>query len=181
MLTIMRGCVAHNDLSRWPTYSRSFSHEFAIKLLKYVTYCRVRPTAHTVLDGFFPYLPQMITIMRGCVARNDIWLSPLPSKSFSCDFAFKLLKYVTSSRVRSASRAVLYKLFPYLAHMITSVRGCVTRNEPWRWLISSRLFSCDFAYTSDERWGVTYHFQVNRSKVKVTRGIRIWRSGRMVS
>ena len=26
----------------------------------------------TVLDGFFPYLSQMITSMRGCVAYNDL-------------------------------------------------------------------------------------------------------------
>ena len=35
--------------------SRSFSHDFAIKLLKYVISCRAHFTAHTVLDGFFPY------------------------------------------------------------------------------------------------------------------------------
>ena len=26
----------------------------------------------TVLDGFFPYLAQMITSMRGCVAYDDL-------------------------------------------------------------------------------------------------------------
>ena len=26
----------------------------------------------TVLDGFFPYLAQMITSMRGCIAYNDL-------------------------------------------------------------------------------------------------------------
>ena len=26
----------------------------------------------TVLDGFFPYLAQMITSMRGCLAYNDL-------------------------------------------------------------------------------------------------------------
>ena len=33
--------------------------------------CRVCSTACTVIDGFFPYVVQMITRMRGCVAHND--------------------------------------------------------------------------------------------------------------
>ena len=28
-------------------------------------------TAHTVLDGFYPYRAQMVTGMRGCVVHND--------------------------------------------------------------------------------------------------------------
>ena len=61
MITSMRGCVAYNDLWTWPISSRSFG------------LClenRVRSVASTVLDGFFPYLVQMITSMRRCVA---IW------------------------------------------------------------------------------------------------------------
>ena len=34
---------------------------------------RVRSVASTVQDGFFPYLIQMINIMRGCVACDDPW------------------------------------------------------------------------------------------------------------
>ena len=33
---------------------------------------RVRPVASTVQDGFFPYLVQMITSMRRCVACDDL-------------------------------------------------------------------------------------------------------------
>ena len=73
MITSMRGCVSHNHFWPWPISSRSFSHDFAIKWLKYGTFCRVCSTACTVLDGFFPYLAQMITNMRGCVACNDLW------------------------------------------------------------------------------------------------------------
>ena len=36
MTTSMRGCVAHNDHWPWAISSRSFRHDFAIKLLKYV-------------------------------------------------------------------------------------------------------------------------------------------------
>ena len=42
---------------------RTFSHDFAIKLLKYCIACRVRFTACTILGGFFPYLALMITGM----------------------------------------------------------------------------------------------------------------------
>ena len=66
IIIIIIGCVAYNDL--WPKCSRSFSHDFAINLLKYGTSCCVRPTTHTILDGFSPYLVQIISSMRGCRA-----------------------------------------------------------------------------------------------------------------
>ena len=44
---------------------------FTIKLLRYGTPCRVCSTAHSVLDGFFPYLTQMTPGMRGCVNRPN--------------------------------------------------------------------------------------------------------------
>ena len=59
MNTCMRGCVTCNDLWPWLLSSRSFGHDFAIKLLKYITSCHVRSTACTVLDGFFLYLAQV--------------------------------------------------------------------------------------------------------------------------
>ena len=93
MITNMRGCVSHNHFWPWPISSRSFSHDFAIKWLKYGTFCRVCSTACTVLDGFFPYLAQMITNMRGCVACNDLWPRSISWRSFSYDFAIKRLKY----------------------------------------------------------------------------------------
>ena len=36
----------------------------------------------TVLDGFFPYLVQIITSMRRCVACDDLWPGPISSRSF---------------------------------------------------------------------------------------------------
>ena len=36
----------------------------------------------TVLDRFFPYLAQMITSMRRCVAYIDLWPWPISLKSF---------------------------------------------------------------------------------------------------
>ena len=78
--------------------------------------CRVRSVTSTVLDGFFPYQPQMITTMRGCVARNDLWPWPISSRSFGLDL---------ENGVRSVASTVLDGFFLYLAQMITIIRGCV--------------------------------------------------------
>ena len=68
----------------------------------------------TVLDGFFPYLAQMITSMR-CITY-DIWPLPISSRSFDHDF---------ENRVRSVTFSVRDRLFPYLPQIITTIRGCV--------------------------------------------------------
>ena len=138
MINSMRMCVTHNDLLPWPKIWRSFSHCFATKLLNYVTSCRVRSTAHTVLDCFFPYLAYMITGVRGCVLCNDLWPWPVSSRSFSHNFAIKLLKYGTSSFVCFTACTILDGFFPYFAQMITSIRGCVMHNELWSILVDHR-------------------------------------------
>ena len=79
---------------------------------------RVRPVASTFQDGFFPYLVQVINIIRGCVAYDDPWPWLISSRSFSLDL---------ENRVRSVASTVLDGLFLYLAQMITIIRGCVTR------------------------------------------------------
>ena len=86
-------------------------------------------------------------------------------------------KYGTSCHVRCTKYTVIDWFFPYLAQMITSLRGCVACNDLWPWPISS--FSCDVAYFMDyihfwhkyNPWGDD-HFLVNRSKDNVTRAIR---------
>ena len=87
----------------------------------------------TVLNGFFPYLAQMITSMGGCVAYNDLWPWPISSRSFGLE-----------NRVRSVASAVLDGFFPYLVQMITSMRRCVACDDLWLWPISSRSFDLDF-------------------------------------
>ena len=72
--------------------------------------------ASTVLDGFFPYLVQMITSMRRCVAFDYLWPWPISSRSFDLDF---------ENRVRSVRFSVLDRLFSYLPQIITTIRGCV--------------------------------------------------------
>ena len=92
MITCIRGCVAQSDLWPWPISSRSFRHDFAIKLLKCVRpACRVRSVTSTVLDGLFPYWTQMITSMVGCVVVIDLWPWPMSSRSLRHEFAIKLL------------------------------------------------------------------------------------------
>ena len=89
----------------------------------------------TVLNGFFPYLAQMITGMRGCVACNDLWPWPISSRSFGLGL---------ENRVRSVASTVLDGFFPYLRQMITSMRRCVACDDLWPWPISSRSFDLDF-------------------------------------
>ena len=89
----------------------------------------------TVLDGFFPYLAQMMTSMRGCVGYNDLWPWPISSRSFG---------FGLENCVRSVASTVPDRFFPYLVQMITSMRRCVTCDDLWPWPISSRSFDLDF-------------------------------------
>ena len=93
----------------------------------------------TVLNGFFPYLVQMITSMRGCVAYNDLWSWPISSRLFGLE-----------NCVRSVASTVPDGFFPYLVQMITSMRRCVACDDLWPWPISSRSF--DLALTWDPTW-----------------------------
>ena len=126
MITIIRGCVACCDFFRiWKLeFLANFWNFSALNLKK----------KSTVLDGFFPYLAQMITNMKGCVAYNDLWPWPIFSRSFSLDL---------ENRVRSVTSTVLDGFFPYLVQMITSMR-CVACDDLWTWPISSRSFDLDF-------------------------------------
>ena len=56
MINSMRGCVTCDDPWPWPISSRSFGLDLEN---------RVRSVASTVLDGFFLYFAQMISIIRG--------------------------------------------------------------------------------------------------------------------
>ena len=89
----------------------------------------------TVLDGFFPYLAEMITSMRGCVAYNDLWPSPISSRSFGLGH---------ENLVRSVASTIYDGFFPYLIQMITSMRRCVACDDLWPWPISYRSFDLDF-------------------------------------
>ena len=56
LVQIITITFVHNDLWSWFISSRSFRCDFAKKMLKYGTFCRVRSTTHTMLDGFFLFL-----------------------------------------------------------------------------------------------------------------------------
>ena len=95
----------------------------------------------TVLDGFFPYLAQIVISIRGCVACNDLWPWPIFSRSFGLNL---------ENCVCSVASTVLHGFFPYLVQMITSMRRCVACHELWSWPISSRSF--DLVST----WGIQH-------------------------
>ena len=123
MITTMRGCVAHNDFWPWPISSRSFGLDLEN---------RVRSVAFTVLDVFFLYLAQMITIIRGCAMCYVFF------RRWKFEFLAKLKKFPALTLKKKST--VLDGFFPYLAQMITSMRGCVAYNDLWPWPISSRSF-----------------------------------------
>ena len=177
MITSMRRCVAHNDHSPWSISSRSFSHDFAIKVINYGTSCRVRSTPHIVL----------------CRLQWP-WTWAISSRSFNHVFAIKLLKYGISWCVHSTTSTMTFDLDLYLhGHLAVSTLQRVqfwmdspiwhksltweevSRNDLWPWPISSKLFSCDTAYFMDyiHMWhkynlwrdNVSHnHFWVNRLK-----------------
>ena len=123
MINNMRGCVACDDLWPWPISSRSFGLDLEN---------RVRSVVSTVLDGFFSYVAQIITIIRGCVGCYiffGIW---------KFEFLANLKK--NSSLTLKKKSTVLDGFFPYWAQIITSMRGCVAYNDLWPWPISARSF-----------------------------------------
>ena len=97
------------------------------------------PHAQFWMNYFFPYLAQMMTSISGCVAHKDLWPYPISTRSFSHDFAIKLLNYGTFFRFCSTSRTAQNRYFSYLAQMITGMRGCVTHNDPSPWHFLSSL------------------------------------------
>ena len=123
MITSMKRCVACDDLWPWSISSRSFDHDLEN---------RVRSVVSTVLDGFFLYLAQMITIIRGCVTCLivlRIW-----------KFEFWQIFEIFRPSPWKKKSTVLDGFFPYLAQMIIGMRGCVAYNDLWPWPISSRSF-----------------------------------------
>ena len=119
----MGRCVTCDDLWPWPISSRSFDLD--------LENC-VRSVASTVLVGFFWYLAQMITIIRGCVACYVFF------RFWKFKFLAIFLKF--SALTLKKKSTVLDGFFPYLSQMITSMRGCVAYNDLWPWPISSRSF-----------------------------------------
>ena len=123
MTTTIRGCVALNDLWPWPISSRSFGLDLENG---------VRSVLSTVLDGFFLYLAQMITITEGCVACYDVF------RIWKFEFLANFWNFLALTWKKKST--VLHGFFPYLAQMITSMLGCVAYNDLWPWPISSRSF-----------------------------------------
>ena len=126
MITTMRGCVAHNDLWPWPISSRSFGLDLEN---------RVCSEAFTVLDGFFLYLAQMITIIRGGVASYVFF------RIWKFEFLANFVNF--SALTLKKKSTVLDGFFPYLIQMITSMRGCVAYRVPTRSLFPGKVITFD--------------------------------------
>ena len=128
MIAINRGCVACYVF---------FSESGNLKFWQFFKNFRPWPwkKKSSVLNWFFPYLAQMITSKRKCVAYNDLWPWPISSRSFGLGL---------ENRVRSVASTVLDGFFPYLIQMITSMRRCVAFDDLWPWPITSRSFGLDF-------------------------------------
>ena len=124
MITIISGCVACY------IFFKIWKFEFLANLLNFSALTLKKKS--TVLDGFFPYLAQMITSIWGCVAYNDLWPWPISSRSFGLGL---------KDRVRSVASTFPDRFFPYLVQIITSMRRCVACDDLWPWPISSRSFS----------------------------------------
>ena len=124
MTNSMRGCVACDDPWPWPISSRSFG----LDLENYV-----RSVASMVLNGFFLYLAQMITIIRGCVACYVFF-----SESGNLNF-WQIFEIFQPWPWKKKISTVLDGFSPYLAQMITSMKGCIAYNGLWPWPISSNL------------------------------------------
>ena len=126
MINSMRGCVKCDDPWPWPISSRSFGFE--------LENC-VRSVASAVLDGFFLYLAQMITLIRGCVACYIFFRI--------CKLKFLANFWKFSALTLKKKSTVLDGFFPYWSQMITSMRGCVAYNDLWPWPISSWSFGLE--------------------------------------
>ena len=92
---------------------------------------RVRSVTFSVLDRLFPYLPQIITTIRGYVYKKKF-----QNSNFSQIF---LIFWLSPWK----KTTILLAFFPYLAQIIITIRGCVACNDLWPWLIFSRSFGLD--------------------------------------
>ena len=123
MMNSMSGCVACDDPWPGPISSRSLGLD--------LVNC-VRSVVSTFLDGFFLYLAQMITIIRGCVGCYVFFFRIWKFEFLANFWNFRPWPWKKST-VRDG-------FFTYYAQMITSMRGCVAYNDLWPWRISSRSF-----------------------------------------
>ena len=95
----------------WPISSRSFDLDFENRV------CSVK---FSVLHRLFPYLPQIITTIRGCVVCDDLWPWPISSRSFNLDF---------ENRVHSVTFSVLDQLFFLLGIQYDSIVWVIKRRR----------------------------------------------------
>ena len=127
MITINWGCVACY------VFLRISKFEFLANFWNFSALTLKKESA--VLDGFFPYLAQLITNKIRCVEYNDLCPWSISSRSFGLGL---------ENLVHSVASTVLAGFFPYLVQIITSIRRCVACDDLWPWPIYSRSFDLDF-------------------------------------
>ena len=100
------------------------------------------PHAHSVaprvLDRHFPCLVKCVIYDFGLGKVCHLWLWPWPI--YWSHSTIKLLKYGTSCCVYSAFPTLRNWFFPYMAQMMTSMRGVGHLVTTWPWHVSSNTF-----------------------------------------
>ena len=86
-----------------------------------------------VREGFFPCIAQMITGMRGCVAYNDLWPWPIPSRS-----TIGHLFYATSSFVHYFVATGEFKLELQSGNAQSGSNSTIFR-AVWPWNVTDDL------------------------------------------
>ena len=151
MITSMKGCAMLNNLVPWPLSSRSLSHDFAIKLLKY-SHLVVSALQHVQfwMDSFhIGHKWSLAWDGELHIMTYDLWSWPISFRSFSHDFAIKMLKYDGISCCLHYSMYSSGWIFPiwHKWSLVWEGEGVLhaTALDLWSWPISSRSFSNDFA------------------------------------
>ena len=114
--------IAHNDLWPWPISPRSFSHDFATKLLKYITSC-VHPTAHTLIQFWMEsfYIWHIWSLAWKSMSHATTFGLDLYLQGHSAMTLQENYQNITDLIVSTAC-TVLGGFFSYLAQMTTSIK-----------------------------------------------------------
>ena len=129
-----------------------------------------------VLDGFFPYLAQMITGMKGCVAYNNLWPGPISSRSFGLGLENRVHSVALQFLMDSFHIWYKWSLAWGVLHVMTFYLDLYLQGNFWvQFSVASSTPPSIFRPIMDyiRMWHkyypmrgqcVIYQFQVNRSK-----------------
>ena len=92
------------------------------------TSCLVNPVTSAVLDGFLPYLAQMIPSMKWCVVLGDLWPWPIFKGIFAIKTAKMLHILCPFRNICSYEYSFIYV---YIGHKWPLAWECVVHNVSW--------------------------------------------------